>query len=57
MAAPVSGRDLRSSAAMVLAALSANGISVVEGLNHLDRGYEELEMKLNKVGANIVRHD
>ncbi len=54
-AAPVVGGDLRSSAAMVLASLSAKGTSRVEGLNHLDRGYENLESKLNKVGANILR--
>tara|TARA_Y100001968_G_scaffold333208_1_gene394728 strand:- start:73 stop:1443 length:1371 start_codon:yes stop_codon:yes gene_type:complete len=49
------GTDLRSSAAIVLAALSAKGNSKISGLHHLDRGYEELEEKLNAVGAFIVR--
>ena len=54
--APVVGGDLRSSACMVLASLAAKGTSKVEGLNHLDRGYEAIEEKLNKCGANIIRH-
>ncbi len=54
-AAPVSGGDLRSAAAMVLASLAANGTSKVEGLNHLDRGYSNLELKLNSVGSQITR--
>tara|TARA_B100000029_G_scaffold299119_3_gene292101 strand:- start:1513 stop:2805 length:1293 start_codon:yes stop_codon:yes gene_type:complete len=55
-AAPVSGGDLRSTAAMILASLSAQGISKVEGLHHLDRGYAAIEEKLNQAGANIIRH-
>ncbi len=55
-AAPVSGGDLRSTAAMVLASLSAKGITKVEGLKHLDRGYAALEERLNKVGAHITRY-
>ena len=55
-AAPVLGGDLRSSAAMVLASLKAKGKSKIEGLNHLDRGYETIEKKLNECGANIIRH-
>ena len=55
-AAPIAGGDLRSTAAMVLASLSANGTSKVEGLHHLDRGYAELEVKLNKAGAKILRY-
>ena len=55
-AAPVSGNDLRAAAALVLAALAARGTSQVDGLNHLDRGYDEIERKLNKSGAQILRH-
>ena len=55
-AAPVIGGDLRSSAAMVIASLFAKGSSKIEGLKHLDRGYEGIEKKLNKCGANIIRH-
>ncbi len=53
--APVQGTDLRASAAMVLAGLGAEGISDVYGLEYLDRGYADLEGKLNAVGASITR--
>ncbi len=52
----ISGGDLRSSAAMVLASLSAKGTSIIKGLNHLDRGYEQIEEKLNQAGAKIQRN-
>ena len=55
--APVTGSDLRASAAMVLAGLAAEGTTLVEGLKHLDRGYDRLEEKLRSVGASIERHD
>ncbi len=54
--APIMGGDLRSTAAMVIASLAANGTSRLEGLNHLDRGYAAIEKKLNKAGAHILRH-
>ncbi len=47
--------DLRASAAMILASLSAKGESIIQGLEHLDRGYENIEGKLNQAGCNIVR--
>ncbi|MEO1002721.1 MAG: UDP-N-acetylglucosamine 1-carboxyvinyltransferase [Cyanobacteria bacterium J06638_7] len=53
--APVQGTDLRASAAMVLAGLAAEGVSDVYGLDYLDRGYANLEAKLNAVGASISR--
>lgn len=53
--APVSGSDLRAAAAMVLAGLAADGTTSVQGLQHLDRGYDNLEGKLNAVGASIKR--
>ena len=49
------GSDLRSTAAIVIAALTADNPSLVEGLEHLDRGYEDFEFKLKKLGANIKR--
>ncbi len=49
------GSDLRSTAAIVIAALSADNTSLIEGLEHLDRGYEEFECKLKILGANIQR--
>jgi UDP-N-acetylglucosamine 1-carboxyvinyltransferase len=53
--APVHGTDLRASAAMVLAGLVADGVTTVRGLEYLDRGYADLEGKLNAVGASIRR--
>ncbi len=55
--APVMATDLRASAALVLAGLAAQGKTVVRGLHHLDRGYENLEAKLRALGAKIERVD
>ena len=49
------GSDLRATAAIVIAALTADNTSLIEGLDHLDRGYEDFECKLKKLGANINR--
>lgn len=51
----VMASDLRASAALVLAALAAEGETVVRRIYHLDRGYERLEAKLNHLGAAIRR--
>lgn len=53
----VMASDLRASAALLLAALAADGESVIRRVYHLDRGYERLEQKLNQAGADIVRVD
>ncbi|GBF80558.1 UDP-N-acetylglucosamine 1-carboxyvinyltransferase [Aphanothece sacrum] len=53
--APVMATDLRASAALVLAGLAAQGTTVVQGLQHLDRGYDNLAGKLQKLGANLRR--
>ena len=53
--ATVMATDLRASASLVLAGLVAEGETVVERAYHLDRGYEAMETKLSKVGANIIR--
>ena len=53
--APVVATDLRASAALVLAGLAANGKTTIQGLHHLDRGYEQLEAKLQKLGARMHR--
>jgi UDP-N-acetylglucosamine 1-carboxyvinyltransferase len=53
--APVMATDLRASAALVLAGLAAQGTTVVRGLQHLDRGYDNLAGKLQKLGANLRR--
>ncbi|MFB2924168.1 MULTISPECIES: UDP-N-acetylglucosamine 1-carboxyvinyltransferase [Aerosakkonema] len=53
--APVVATDLRASAALVLAGLAANGKTRIEGLQHLDRGYDNLVGKLQNVGARLQR--
>ncbi len=53
--APVMATDLRASASLVLAGLVARGTTVIDRVYHLDRGYERIEEKLNKLGANIQR--
>lgn len=54
-AAPVMATDLRASASLVLAALIANGETVVDRIYHIDRGYERIEEKLMQLGAQISR--
>jgi UDP-N-acetylglucosamine 1-carboxyvinyltransferase len=53
--APVMATDLRASASLVLAALAANGETVVDRIYHIDRGYENIEEKLGGLGARIHR--
>ncbi|MDR1522347.1 MAG: UDP-N-acetylglucosamine 1-carboxyvinyltransferase [Endomicrobium sp.] len=53
--APVMVSDLRAGAALVLAGLAAEGQTIVSRIYHLDRGYDMLEKKLKKLGANIKR--
>ncbi|HBP64296.1 MAG TPA: UDP-N-acetylglucosamine 1-carboxyvinyltransferase, partial [Desulfosporosinus sp.] len=56
-AAPVTATDLRAGAALILAALTAEGTSDIRGIQHIDRGYEKVEEKLSGLGANIVREE
>ncbi len=53
--APLMATDLRASAALVIAALVAEGESTVDRIYHLDRGYERMEEKLKTLGAQIER--
>ncbi|MEK6813742.1 MAG: UDP-N-acetylglucosamine 1-carboxyvinyltransferase [Nitrospirota bacterium] len=53
--APVMATDLRASASLVLAGLAARGETEISRVYHLDRGYESLEKKLEKLGARILR--
>lgn len=53
--APVMATDLRASASLVIAALAAEGESTISRVYHLDRGYEQLDVKLQQVGALIRR--
>ena len=54
-AAPVRALDIRAGAAMVIAALTADGITEVAGMHHVDRGYEDFEWKLAGLGADVRR--
>jgi UDP-N-acetylglucosamine 1-carboxyvinyltransferase len=53
--AQVMATDLRASACLVLAALAAEGESIIDRVYHLDRGYERIEEKLQGLGAEIAR--
>ena len=53
--APVTATDLRGGAALLLAAMTADGISEIEELHHIDRGYESIETQLSMLGARIKR--
>jgi len=53
--APVMASDLRASAALVLAALPADGVTEINRVYHIDRGYEAIDEKLNGLGAHIER--
>lgn len=54
-AAPVMATDLRASFSLVIAALAAHGETCIDRIYHIDRGYEQLEAKLQGLGANIQR--
>ena len=53
--APVMASDLRASAALILAALAAEGTTEITRIYHIDRGYEHIEKRLNALGARIRR--
>ena len=51
----VMASDLRASMSLILGALAASGSSEIDGIYHLDRGYEKIEDKLSNLGAIIKR--
>jgi UDP-N-acetylglucosamine 1-carboxyvinyltransferase len=53
--ATVMATDLRASASLVIAGLAAEGETLVDRIYHLDRGYDQMEVKLRALGANIQR--
>lgn len=55
--AAVTAPDLRGGAALITAGLGANGYTVIDGLWHIDRGYENIEKNLSALGADIKRID
>mgnify|MGYP000877091774 CR=1 FL=1 len=54
-AAPVHACDLRAGAALVIAALAANGTSTIEGIHYIERGYEHIVEKIQALGGQIER--
>ena len=54
-AAPVRAMDIRAGAAMAIAALTADGVSEIADIDHVDRGYEDFEAKLTGLGAEVRR--
>ena len=52
---PVRSTDLRAGAAMLVAGLMAKGVTEVYDLSHIDRGYEQIEVKFKQLGAKIER--
>ena len=55
MGAPVTAPDLRAGAALVIAGLAARGVTEVEDIYHIERGYENFQDKLRSLGADIVK--
>jgi UDP-N-acetylglucosamine 1-carboxyvinyltransferase len=53
--APVRAHDIRAGAAVVIAALKADGETVVHDAQHIDRGYEDLAGTLSSLGADVTR--
>ncbi len=55
--APVKATDLRAGAALIVAALGAEGVTEINDIFHIERGYENMEVKLRNLGADIVKVD
>ena len=49
--------DIRAGIAMLIAALGAKGTSHIQNINQIDRGYQNIDVRLNKLGAKIIRID
>ncbi|MGI5894668.1 MAG: UDP-N-acetylglucosamine 1-carboxyvinyltransferase [Candidatus Merdivicinus sp.] len=55
MGAPVKATDLRAGAALIIAGLAATGVTEIEEIHHIERGYEDIEKKLRAIGADIKK--
>ena len=53
--APVYATDLRAGAALIIAGVAAEGTTEIYNLEHIDRGYEDIENRFKAIGANIKR--
>ena len=47
--------DIRAGIAMLIAAMSARGTSRIDNIDQIDRGYQNIDTRLNAIGANIIR--
>jgi UDP-N-acetylglucosamine 1-carboxyvinyltransferase len=54
-AARISSPDIRAGMALLIAAMSAEGTSRIHNIEQIDRGYEKIDIRLNAIGANIIR--
>ncbi len=54
-ATTMSSPDIRAGVALLIAALSAEGTSIIHNIEQIDRGYEEIDLRLNRIGASITR--
>ena len=54
-AAKMTSPDIRAGVALLIAAMSAEGISTIQNIDQIDRGYRDIEGRLNAIGANIIR--
>ena len=55
--ATMSSPDIRAGVALLIAAMSANGVSTIHNIEQIDRGYEHIDERLNALGARITRID
>jgi UDP-N-acetylglucosamine 1-carboxyvinyltransferase len=51
----MSSPDIRAGVALLIAAMSANGVSEISNIDQIDRGYQDIEVRLNALGADIQR--
>jgi UDP-N-acetylglucosamine 1-carboxyvinyltransferase len=51
----MSSPDIRAGVALLIAAMSAEGTSTIYNIEQIDRGYEEIDVRLNRLGASIAR--
>jgi UDP-N-acetylglucosamine 1-carboxyvinyltransferase len=54
-AANMTSPDIRAGVALLIAAMSADGVSRIDNIEQIDRGYQNLEQRLNSIGAKITR--
>ena len=51
----MSSPDIRAGVSLLIAAMSANGTSIIDNIEQIDRGYQNIDTRLNAIGAEIVR--